>query len=230
MSTRPAKLALIAGVFIAGIGTRSLIDRDPALPGPTAAPSATSPDRPLETTDDRAGASGDAGEAPPDRSEAGALHAGVRYATGAQEWLYLDDAALAAAMDDMAVPAMRAEVTEQVLAEVGLARDALAEASGPVWFVARPLATRVQSYRADVAVVDVWVVTMLSASDVAVPQSAWRITTLELRWDADRWRVATIAERPGPTPQLDRSDSPWLPEQLDEALDGFTRVGAKPAS
>ncbi len=210
-------------VFVAGLTARSLFAADapeavPAQPSVPAVPAAGS------------AATGEAIEAAGgEHSEEGALVTAMTVATAAQEWLYLDDVALRAAVTAISTEEAGERLADAVVDEVSVARDALATAAGPVWFIASPLATRVEQYRPDRALIDVWVVTVLSAADVAVTQSAWMVTSMELVWEGEGWRVAAIDDTPGPTPQLDNSDSPWLPEQLDAELEGFTRVGAEPA-
>ena len=70
-----------------------------------------------------------------------------------------------------------------------------------------------------------WVVTILSAADVAMPQSEWRTVTLELRWERGDWRVDGITDVAGPTPMVGPRDRPWAPEPFADALAGFVRVG-----
>jgi hypothetical protein len=91
-----------------------------------------------------------------------------------------------------------------------------------------PLATRVDSYSPARAVVRVWVVRVLSADGVAVPQSGWQTLRFELAWQDSDWRIADIAEVEGPTPQLEAGLQPWSARYLDRELDGFTRIGATP--
>lgn len=209
-------------VFVAGLIARSLF----AAEAPEAVPARPSvPAVPVAAT-----ATGEAPvEAGEEHSEEGALVTAMTVATAPQEWLYLDDVALRAAVTEISTEEAGERLADEVVDEVSVARDALATAAGPVWFIASPLATRVEQYRPDRALIDVWVVTVLSAADVAVTQSAWMVTSMELVWEGEGWRVAAIDDTPGPTPQLDNSDSPWLPEQLDAELEGFTRVGAEPA-
>ena len=110
--------------------------------------------------------------------------------------------------------------------EVRLLRDQLREASGTVWYIVSPLATKLDSYSESHAVVRVWLVRVLSADGVAVPQSGWQTLTLELAWDGG-WRVAGADEAEGPTPQLEAGSQPWSASYLNEMLAGFLRVAAQ---
>jgi hypothetical protein len=128
---------------------------------------------------------------------------------------------LAEAVAAVATPEAASRLSGEVTAEVRLLRDALLASPGPVWWVVRPLAAKVESYSSEQARVGVWVVGVLSAADVAVPQSHWVTVTVVLRWTGGAWRVDAVTERPGPTPVLDASDEPWLPEDLAATLAGF---------
>jgi hypothetical protein len=142
-----------------------------------------------------------------------------------QRWLYLDDAAVERSVRAIATPTAADRLVDEVRSEVAAAREGLSSAAGPIWWIVRPLATNVEAHRADYARVAVWVVSVLSAADVAMPQSEWRTVTLELRWMDDAWLVDGIVDVAGPTPMLGPRDRPWAPEELDDALAGFVRIG-----
>jgi hypothetical protein len=162
------------------------------------------------------------------RDEAGAVAAAVSYATAAQNWLYLSNEQVAESAGAVTVPEVRDRLVGELVDQVGLLRDELVEASGTVWFVMAPLATRVDSHSAEHAVVRVWLVRVLSADGVAVPQSGWETMRFELAWHDGDWRIADVAEVEGPTPQLEAGLQPWSAGYLDRELEGFTRVGAIP--
>jgi hypothetical protein len=151
--------------------------------------------------------------------------AAMAYASAPQRWMYLDDAGVASAVDAIATTAAAPRLTTDVLDEVRVAREGLTAAAGPVWWLVRPLATNVVTQRDGYARVSVWVVTILSAADVAMPQSEWRTVTLELRWERGDWRVDGITDVAGPTPMVGPRDRPWAPEPFADALTGFVRVG-----
>jgi hypothetical protein len=182
--------------------------------------------RAQEGASDRTSADGvDVGFA---RDEAGAVAAAVSFARAAQNWLYLSDEQVAASAGSVTVPEARDRLVGELVDQVGLLRDELVEASGTVWFVMAPLATRVDSYSPDRAVVRVWLVRVLSADAVAVPQSGWQTLRFELAWHDGDWRIADTAEIEGPTPQLEAGLQPWSARYLDQELEGFTRTGATP--
>ena len=163
------------------------------------------------------------------RSEEGARAAAIAYATASQRWLYMTDEQITAAVGAIAAAEAAQALTREVLAEVGLARDGLGRSPGRVWWLVRPLAWRVQAYSPERARVSVWTVTVLSAADVAVPQSDWLTVTVELVWESGDWRAEAVGDRPGPTPLVGTRDKAWQPEAFEEALAGFQRVDAKAA-
>ena len=161
----------------------------------------------------------------PGRSEDGARDAAIEVVAASQRWLYLDDADVERSVRAIATSASADRLAAEVRGEVAAAREGLASAAGPIWWIVRPLATNVEAHRSDYARVAVWVVSVLSAADVAMPQSEWRTLTLELRWVDDEWRVDGITDVAGPTPMVGPRDRPWAPEELDDALAGFVRTG-----
>lgn len=162
------------------------------------------------------------------RDEPGAVAAAVSYATAAQSWLYLDDAQVERSAARVVAPDARERLVGDLVGQVGLLRGELDRASGTVWFVVAPLATRVDSFSDDRAVVRVWLVRVLSAEGVAVPQSGWETLRFDLVWHDGDWRIDATTEVPGPTPQLEAGLQPWSAAYLDEELAGFTRIGARP--
>jgi hypothetical protein len=158
------------------------------------------------------------------RDEAGAVAAAVAYASASQRWLYWTDGQIAEAVAAIATPQAGGRLTDEVLADVRSARDELVESPGRVWWLVHPLAWRVVQNSPDAATVQVWTMTLLSASDVALPQTEWLTATLELAWVDGNWRLDAMRETPGPTPMTGPHDEPWQPEPFDDALTGFTRL------
>ena len=129
----------------------------PTPPAPAASAPRPQPDRPT---------------AHGEHSEEGARAAAVSMATASQDWLYLGDAEVDAAVraraTDEAGPALAAET----VTKLGEARRALGASPGRVWWVVRPLATRVEHFDAARARVVVWTVSVLSATGVAAARTA----------------------------------------------------------
>lgn len=215
--------ALATAVFLAafalGFGAGSLRPRpstsnEPATPS-SKAPTHSSNDKRLTTAPER------------DHTEHGARATALAYASASQDWLYLSDQEIEASVTAIATAPAAASLSAETVAELRTARQALARSPGRVWWLVRPLASRVERFDPASARVVVWTVSVLSASDVALPQADWARVAVDLTWVEDAWRLQAIADTPGPTPMAGTKDRPWQPEALDEALAGFERVSTE---
>jgi len=221
VKSRVVLASLLSGALLLGVLAGAVLRPS----GPAAAP-------PRERPSSAVAGHSAAGE--PDQSGsraatvANAREAALVYASASQQWLYLDDEAIGAAIRRITTPAAADRLVRQTVSEVAVARDALVHAGGPVWWFVRPLATRVM-VDGDRAEASVWLVTVLSAAGVALPQADWMTLELELVWRDGRWLLDGIEDRPGPTPMSGVRDEPWQPEPFDEALLGFERVGSEVA-
>lgn len=153
--------------------------------------------------------------------------AAIAYASASQDWLYLTDDQIEEAIRAVTVPERADQLVRETVSELGVARDGLQYSAGRIWWFVRPLATKVESLSSDRALVSVWVVTVLSAADVAVPQSDWATLDITLRRVGDRWLLESIDDSVGPTPLSGVRDEPWQPEPFDDALAGFERIGSE---
>ena len=165
----------------------------------------------------------------PDEADAAAA-AAVSYATVSQNWLYFTDEQIVDAVAEIATPDAAEELAADAVAEVSAARAALSGSPGRVWWLVRPMAWKVESLRANEASVDVWTVTVLSAEEVAAPQSEWVTVTVDLEWVDDGWKLDALRDNPGPTPMPGPNDAPWDAIPFDAVLAGFTRIDGDPAS
>lgn len=216
MSTT-VKATILGVVFLIGALAGGLISGGGGSSA-TEPPEASAPDdRAPNTT---SASSGDAESAPDPVDMA------IEYATASQAWLYMTDDQIDAAIREIAVPEAGDRLSEETIAEVSVARDALTHSAGPIWWFVRPLAVKadVGESRADVSV---WVVTVLSAADVAVPQADWVTLELDLVRVGDDWLLESILDTVGPTPMSGVRDDPWQPEPFDDAMAGFERIGPK---
>lgn len=211
------KATIVATAFLLGFVTSTVVRGDST---PDAAEAQAEAEQPADTQREL----GEAGGGPEPKS---AVEAGVEYATASQDWLYLTDEQIDAAVREIASPSVADRLSEETVSELSVAREALKSSAGPVWWFVRPLAVHAEvgETRAEVSV---WVVTVLSAADVAVPQADWMTLDLTLVRDGDRWLLESITDTPGPTPMSGVRDEPWQPEPFDEALLGFERVGIEP--
>lgn len=234
--TRGTRTLIIGAAVLLVLGAVSGIVRGGPEATGSAARRTTPPTAASHSGDDEAADEPPAGPGPTDSAggvgvgfshdEAGAAAAGLSYAAAPQSWLYISDREIAEGVAAVTIADAREEITADVSQQVGLLRDELTNASGPVWFVVAPLAHRVEDYTGDRAVVRVWVVRVLSAEGVAMPQAGWQTVTLHLRWHGGDWKIASIDEEDGPTPQLETGLEPWAADYLAERLEGFSRVGA----
>lgn len=158
----------------------------------------------------------------------GAVAAAVSYATASQRWLYFTDDEIRAAVAEIATPVAAPRMADEIVIDVSTAREQLGTSPGRIWWLVRPLAWRVEHHDADDARVSVWVVTILSAAEVAAPQSEFMTVTLDLAWVDGDWRVDGVRDAPGPTPLSGPQDQPWDAVPFDDALDGFTRLDGEP--
>lgn len=214
------RVATAASAFVAGVFVHAVVSDDSDVEAAALASEAVA----SPAGEERAAGVVDADETSTPLDTALAL------ATAPQTWLYLDDTELERQVRAIAAATSTDALADEVLGEVGAVRDALLSSPGRVWWIVRPLAWRVDSESERRAQVSVWTVSVLSAADVAMPQSEWQTTTFDLVLEEGEWRLVDTRETPGPSPQLGGRDSFWKPERFDDALDGFTRVGEEPVS
>lgn len=162
------------------------------------------------------------------RDEAGAVAAAVTYATASQRWLYFSDEEIRDAVAEIATRVAAPRMADEIVLDVSTAREQLGASPGPVWWLVRPLAWRADRFDDTEAQVSVWVVTILSAAEVAAPQAEYATVTLDLAWVDGDWRIDAVRDTPGPTPMTGPHDQPWEAVPFDEALDGFTRMDGEP--
>ena len=204
-------VALIAWLAVGrGGGTEPLAQTDPA-------PAITEVASPAAATITSSAPTEDAARA-----------AALDYVSATQDWLYLSDDEVAAAVEAVSTPEAGPRLSEEAVAELRAAREVLADSPGRVWLVVRPLASKVERFEGSGARVSVWTVRVLSAADVALPQAEWLRVGLDLAWVGGSWLIEDLRETPGPTPLNATTDQPWQPEPFEEALDGYHRVGAAP--
>lgn len=160
----------------------------------------------------------------PAPSERNAVDAGIAFATAPQRWLYMSDEEVDEAVRALAAPHRGDDMAAAAVEDVREAREGLSASSGPVWWLVRPLAVKVEGLTDDRATVEVWAVTVLSAREVAAPQAEWRTIDLDLVWAEDAWKVDAVRDTPGPTPMVGPGDRPWDAVPFDAGLEGFERL------
>lgn len=222
LSRRRLRAFLIgAGIFVALLGCAAILVHV-GRPSTQAPPASSSP----SVSTGQPGPNEDGAPAPTAEAQdtEGAVAAALSYAAAPQAWLYLSDGEIRSAIAAITTPNAAHRIANDVVQEVGASRSELAEAAGPVWWIVHPLAWRVDKFRQTEATISVWTFSLLSAADVAIPQTEWTTTTLDLEWVSGGWRIASVSDTLGPTPSIGPDDQPWEPEPLDDALQGFTRL------
>lgn len=209
-------VTLVAGAVLTGFAVGQLL----APAATRRSPSATAHAREAR----RAAAPTDA-----ERTEDGARSAAIAYATASQDWLYLTDTEIDQSVRAIATRTAAATLAGQTVSAIGTARDGLAPASSAVWWLVRPLATKVERFDPATSRVVVWTVTVLAAAGVALPQADWQRVAVDLDWEGGRWRVAAVDTAPGPTPAPGSKDQSWQADAFTDALEGFARVGSETA-
>jgi len=226
-TSRIRRLALGAGAVVATILVGALFVTM-GSPDPVSSASVTVDQPPSVASGGVVERTGLSAALTPDRD--GAATAAIAYATATQRWLYLSDDEIKSAVAEIATPVASPRLSEEVVADVRAARARLADSPGRIWWLVRPMAWRVESFTSDEATVAVWIVTVLSAQEVAVPQSEWTTVTLQMAWADSGWRVDAARDIPGPTPMTGPGDQPWDAVPFDETLAGFTRLDGEPVT
>ncbi|AXE26982.1 hypothetical protein C0216_29320 [Streptomyces globosus] len=96
-----------------------------------------------------------------------------------------------------------ADYSAGLLAQIGLTKEGLAPAGAT--FVSRtvPVGTKVTSFTAGTASVDVWCIGMFGLTGEKSTRpvtSGWFTISMTLRWNGSDWKVATTTQKDGPTP------------------------------
>jgi len=155
----------------------------------------------------------------------GAVAAAASYVCTGQALLDLDPLSVDDAVRSMAASASADRQVEDANSQLQRARDALAAGQGSIVFRQAVVAYRVEAFDGDRARVAVWNVGVLTRDGVAPPQAGWAISTFDLVWERDDWRIWSETVVPGPAPVLNDSTAPATPSQFVESLDGFVDFG-----
>jgi hypothetical protein len=155
----------------------------------------------------------------------GALAAAVSFVCSGRELLDVDPLSAEAMVRSMAATATADDQVRSTAARLRQLRERMAAGSGPMTLVQGVIASRLDSYSATHARLALWSVSVTARADVVSPQATWAISTLDLVWERDGWRLSRETVQPGPAPLLDDSTAPATPTQLQTSLDGFTQLG-----
>ena len=181
--------------------------------GVTTGRSTGSSDQVARTSAQAIGASKKAGSAsrPPLRTRDGAVAAATAFLQALPWRVLVDDERRAAVVTRFAAAGAGSALDLRVSLGIQGVRDAVAVA--PV--VARPvfMGYRVSGFTLNRATVAVWGMALFG-SGAYEPVSQWATSTLDLVWQRGGWRVASMRNRPGPSPR-------WSIEELARAVRSF---------
>ena len=207
--------AVIAMAGLAACGrSSSTPGRTPAGPTvpPAPAPVGPAPARPYVASPERVALTRD-----------GAVVAAVARVTNGQALLDMDPAEAERTVRAHATIATADDQVDDLRDRLAAVHRALAGGTGPIRYWQAALATKVEAFDPPRARVSVWHVGVLSRAGVAPPQAGWAVSVVDLVWEGDDWKLDHETDTAGPAPILDASAAPVTSEQLEAALDGFSR-------
>ena len=148
---------------------------------------------------------------PPLRTRDGAVAAGTAFLQALPWWVLVDDERRGAVVRRFAAAGATPALDVRVSRGIRGLRDAVAVT--PV--VARPvlMGYRLSRFTFDRATVSVWGMALFG-SGAYEPVSQWATTTLDVVWQRGTWKVASMRNRPGPSPR-------WSIEELARGVAAF---------
>lgn len=159
------------------------------------------------------------------QSEAGAIAAAAAYTTTGQAMIDLAPTQLPDAVLRYAAAETAQAQTTELAEEMASLRQVLSNGTGRTRYVQAVLATRLDQYTRDRAMVAVWTVGVLWREDAADPQADWTTSTFELVWEEDTWKVLSESIESGPAPSPNGGTPPVNAADMDRRLAGFDNWG-----
>ncbi|MEW6470670.1 MAG: hypothetical protein AB1679_00160 [Actinomycetota bacterium] len=156
----------------------------------------------------------------------GAVSAAASFVTTGQALLDMDPAAAERAVRQMAATTTADAQAQAAMERLAAVRSALASGSGSIVFRQASVAARILAWSPERAQVAIWNVGVLSRAGVAPPQAGWAVSTFDLVWERDDWRIWSETIAPGPAPIPDASVAPTDAHTFVTALDGFVDLGS----
>lgn len=163
------------------------------------------------------------------RSKRGAVASAAAFVTTGARLLDLDPLAAEKAVRQMAAASTADGQVEHALTDLRELRRTLRTGTGPIELRQASLAARVDRYDPAAARVAVWNVTVVSREGAAVPQAIWRVSTFELVWEREDWKVLSEEVAPGPAPTHSDASAPATSGELTTRLAGFEGLRSQPA-
>jgi len=151
------------------------------------------------------------------RTDDGAVTAATTLLAALGGRVVVDPAQRKAALDAVVLTSARSKVETQLRVDpAGAEAAGLTAALVDGSLVARtiPAGSRLLSYTADAATVEVWAVALLGTRTLNRATARWNTTTVELHWDSGDWKLASVQGRSGPVPSPGRD----VPSRFDDLL------------
>lgn len=162
-----------------------------------------------------------------DRTEGAAVDAAAAFICNGQALLDMTADDVDAYLRERVTLASADRLVDEHQADLQALRHALSSGTGPTTYRQGVLATRVVAFDEDEARIEIWHVGVLTRAGVAPPQAGWMISTVDLRWERDGWKVADEIAIPGPAPILNDSVAPATAEDVLDRLHGFDDFGSR---
>ncbi len=157
------------------------------------------------------------------RSPTGALDAATSYVRDGQRLVGLPPAGRTVALRGIASSAAAPAYVAQAQAELEELDGIAARGDGPLTWDVAVLATRTDAYTPQRAQIAIWRVGILSIEGLTAPIAEWTTVIYDLVWERADWRIWSETQTAGPTPVDHPDEPPSTPDQLRNALAGFTR-------
>ena len=160
-----------------------------------------------------------------ERSGRGAVAAAAAYVLTGARLVDMKRSEVAAAVDRMSTAATASQQKRTTLDDLDRIDRELASGTGPIHYDQAVLDTHLDSYTSDRSQVRVWSVGVVARDGVLDPQAEWHISTVELEWQSNDWKIADETISSGPTPAADADGEPSTAAEIDRQLSGFDRWG-----
>ena len=158
------------------------------------------------------------------RTRDGAVEAAAAYVGSLDGRALVDPATLRRRLTDIASSEAREGLIRAYLAAAEQTRTQLGLETAPKPIVilrASPVGYRVDRFTPLASTVAIWRVGIVGSGATAEPQQAWRTETVSLVWEAERWKVAALSSKPGPTPPLPRTAATSTAAELFTSVPQF---------
>ena len=156
-----------------------------------------------------------------ERSRRGAVAAASAYVLTGARLVDMSPSEVAAAVRQMSTSATASEQERATIDDLDHIEQELASGSGPIHYDQAALDTHLDSFSPDRAQVRVWSVGVVSRDGAIDPQAEWHLSTVDLEWQSNDWKISGETISTGPTPAPDTDGEPSTAADIDRQLAGF---------